>query len=108
MAIGVHLVDPKRVTDGDMWQPNFAVFQLGVRVVGPFHVGPEKAGERDDLARRGEFDVVTLGGGCREPNLSRGSAGIVHLGRDGSHPDQLVQLELIVVECALDLSRRAE
>ncbi len=48
----------QRVALGQRRQLDLALGQLGLGVVGPFDVGPQETGERDDCARGRELGLV--------------------------------------------------
>ena len=57
--------------------------------------------ERDRATRRGEHDVLAGPGRAAEPDRDRVAGGVLHLGSDGAHPDQLVEPELVAGQTGL-------
>ena len=101
VALGLERPAAQRVADGQRRQPDLLVLQLGVGVVGALDVGPQEAGERDDLAAGGELGVLPRRRHAAEAHLDALAPGVGHLRGDGPHPDQLVQPALVAVQAGL-------
>ncbi len=101
VAVRGDLPRGQRVALGDLRQAALAVVQLGVRVVGAFHVRLEEAVEGDGLAGGAELGVPAVGRPAADLDGDGVAGGVLHLGGDGALPDQLVQLELVTGQTGL-------
>ena len=102
-----------RVALGHRRQVDLAIGQLGLGVVLALDVGPQVAGELDDLARGGELrlpagPVAAAGRGADQPNLGARAGGVGHLRGHRALPDQVVEAELVAGQRAGRLVRGAE
>ena len=80
---------------GQRRQPALPVVAVGGGVVGVLDVGLEEPVEVDDLAGRAELGPLARAGRARHPDRHRLAGGVLHLGGDGTLPDQLVQPPLV-------------
>src|SRR5262249_38794530 len=87
-------------------QPPLVVV-VGVGVAA-FLVRGEEAAERDHGARRPELRLFALRRGAGDPQRHGLARGVLHLRGDGSHPNQLVERELIAIQLAGQRFRKAE
>jgi len=100
VGAGLEIGHRHRVALGHRGQVHLAVGQLSVGVVLPLHVGPEEAGELNDLAAGGELGLAVgtaplAGRGAHQPHLGAGSGGVGHLGGHRPLPDHVVEAELV-------------
>ena len=96
------------VANLDGGQTDLAILQYGIGIVGALHIGPQEPGERDDFARGGELCVFTRGRCGPQPDLGTGATGVGHLRRNGTHPYQFIQAELVVVDLSTNIGRGSE
>ena len=82
--------------------------QAGLGVVAPLggvvdvlDVGLEEPVEGDRAAARAEDHVAAVGRSATEADGDRVADGVLHLGGDGAHPDQLVEAELLAGQAGL-------
>ena len=97
-------IDP--IADRALRQDRLLIAELARRIVAPFDVGAEEAGELDRLAARREHARLAVG--PRRRDLERGAlqAGVGHLRRDRAFPDQVVQPQLVGIDLPAHLLRR--
>ncbi len=94
------------IADLGLRQDRFLLFELRGGIVAAFDVGAAEAGELDRLAARGHRGDLAVRALRRDLHRRAQHARVDHLRRHRPLPDQLVDLELVGVEHAFELTRR--
>ncbi len=98
----VHLV-----AHGELRQQRLLLAELGRRIVAALDIGAQVAGELDRLAAGREDRAPAVGRPAFDLDRGAQQLGVGHLRGDGALPDQLVELQLVALEHALERLRRA-
>ena len=94
---GLHVAANQLVALGHGRQRAVAMLQSGVRVVGPFHIGPVEPLKFNLLSRRPEAGRVLAFAGL-DAHRAAAHAGLGHLARHGALPYQFVQIRLLATQ----------
>ena len=98
MAKRQHLAVERGVALLHLRQELVLVVERCIRVIGPFNIGAEEAGEEDDAARGLEDGLAAVGGPDGELHIGEGDDRIGHLRGDRALPDEVVEAGLVARE----------